>query len=90
MLNSCFQTSCLDTESKQFTTVDAREYLRYRPHNTGYLQRRKKMKQSLLGRTFARWIVKGLLVLLLLAALVAGLAYSHSYRAWTRRGSRRL
>jgi len=34
------------------------------------------MKQSLLGRTFARWIVKGLLVLLLLAALGAGLAYS--------------
>ena len=34
------------------------------------------MKQSLLGRTFARWIVKGLLVLLLLAALVAGLAYT--------------
>jgi hypothetical protein len=34
------------------------------------------MKQSLLGRTFARWIVKGLLVPLLLAALVAGLAYT--------------
>ena len=34
------------------------------------------MKQSLLGRTFARWIVKGLLVLLLLAALLAGLAYT--------------
>jgi len=34
------------------------------------------MKKSLLGRTLARWIVKGLLVLLLLAALGAGLAYS--------------
>ena len=33
------------------------------------------MKQSLLGRTFAQWIVKGLL-LLLVAALVAGLAYT--------------
>ena len=34
------------------------------------------MKQSLLGTTFARWIVMGLLVLLLLAALVAGLAFT--------------
>ncbi len=34
------------------------------------------MMQSLLGRTFARRIVKGLLVPLLVAALVAGLAYS--------------
>ena len=34
------------------------------------------MNPSLLGRTFAQWIVKGLLVLLLLAALVAGLAYT--------------
>ena len=35
------------------------------------------MNQSLLVRTFAQWIVKGLLVLmLLLAALGAGLAYA--------------
>ncbi len=34
------------------------------------------MNQSLLGNTFARWIVKGLLVLLLLAALGAELAYA--------------
>ena len=34
------------------------------------------MKQSFLGRTCARWIVKGLLVLLLLAALGAGLVYT--------------
>ena len=35
------------------------------------------MNQSLLGRTFARWIVTGLLVLLLLLALLgAGLAYA--------------
>ena len=34
------------------------------------------MKQSVLGNTFARWIVTGLLVLLLLALLGAGLAYA--------------
>ncbi len=35
------------------------------------------MKQSVLGSTFARWIVTGLLVLLLLLALLgAGLAYA--------------
>jgi hypothetical protein len=35
------------------------------------------MNPSLLGRTFARWIVKGLLVLVLLLALMgAGLAYA--------------
>jgi hypothetical protein len=34
------------------------------------------MKQSLLRRTFARWIVMGLLVLLLVAALGTGLVYA--------------
>ena len=35
------------------------------------------MNQSLLGRTFARWIVTGLLVLLMLLALLgAGIAYA--------------